>query len=83
MGDLYALAVDELDIYDQAARKGEVLAHELDINSHNISQVIRQIQITFSPGTFIEMFPSHLAENNAWQYLMKVFTMSNLSHHSS
>lgn len=81
MDDLYALTVDELDIYSQVARKGEVLAHELNINSHNFSQVIRQGQITISPGNIIEMFPSHLAESNTWQYLMKVFTMTNLSHH--
>ena len=47
-------------------RKVEVLSHELNINSHNFSQVIRQIKITINPETIIEMFSSQLAKNNAW-----------------
>ena len=67
MGDPFVLTVDNMGIYNQAARKSEVLARELNTNSHHVSQVIRQVQVTISPGTIIEMFPSHLVENNAWQ----------------
>lgn len=78
MDDQYVLVLDEPDIYNQAARRGEVLVNDLNTNSHHISQVIRQIRITVSLGTTIEILPSHLAETNAWQYLMKAFTMTSL-----